>query len=894
MRPLVLVFLLILAFVASATAQNTHGRLQGRIVGSDGSPIATVDVSVRSPSLQGERHAETNVDGFFTFRWLPVGTYSVRLQRLAYETRMLDSVTVRLGRTSTVGEIRLVEAPIEVEALVATAQRLLIDPESTAGGINLTPNLYENLPVGRDYRALMLLTPQANEYIGSDLSVSGGTGPETKFFIEGADVTEPVNGMESTRLPYNFVREVEIKTGGYEAEYRSTLGGIVNVVTYAGGNEFRAQVYGFYTSDQLEGTPRYGLSETTRQSSAQYDVGVTLGGPIMQDRLWYFAAYNPSVLSEGIGIPEHGTHDDRTVRHVFAGKLTWQAAARTNVFVTAFGDPGARDVVQPMSRSTAHFTPLNPETWLGQEKLGGVNLVAGATQLLGDRGLLEASFSTMNRSAGYEPTSEAGYEQQLHDHPNQEVSGGTIKIGTESLGRFGLTLKTTWELGRHILKGGGEFSSASQNVDSWRADVLRKYAADDFAQTDIHRFGSLGNRIGGLFVQDSWQVSDRWRLNAGLRWEMQALIDSNGEVAQTIPDQWQPRLGVIFQPGRIGTQRLYGSIGRYYQDLLLNGAYHFDDGEIYGWTWWDHDPRIDPSGGEGGTEQSTISAGTAGLSGQYYDELTLGYERQLGERLKLGARGVLRTLRKAVNGGIDYRAAKDPDTGDYYWAEFGVIGNPGYGVLSGYPRASREYAAFMLSAEQTVGSGLMLVGSYVLSRTYGNYQGLFNTDYWSPNPNSDPQFGHPDLLENAEGRLPQDRTHSFKLAASYMTGIGLAAGVRFLWQTGTPLSILGGSAHRPMFAFLAQRGMMGRTPNVWDLDVRFVYDLERLVRRSSPARLVLDIFNLGSSRTPLSYDEICCFRRTEEGHQTSVNQNYLEPTRYQPPMTVRLGVEVGF
>ena len=129
MRPLVLVFLLILAFVDSATAQNTHGRLQGRVVDSDGRPIATVDVSVRSPSLQGERHAETNVNGFFTFRWLPVGTYSVRLQRLAYETRMLDSVTVRLGRTTTVGEVRLIEAPIEVEPLVATAQRLLIDPE---------------------------------------------------------------------------------------------------------------------------------------------------------------------------------------------------------------------------------------------------------------------------------------------------------------------------------------------------------------------------------------------------------------------------------------------------------------------------------------------------------------------------------------------------------------------------------------------------------------------------------------------------------------------------------------------------------------------------------------------------------------------------------------------
>jgi hypothetical protein len=395
-------------------------------------------------------------------------------------------------------------------------------------------------------------------------------------------------------------------------------------------------------------------------------------------------------------------------------------------------------------------------------------------------------------------------------------------------------------------------------------------------------------------VQDSWQVSDRWRVNGGIRWESQDLLDSDGNVAQTISGQWQPRFGVIFQPGRIGTQRLYGSVGRYYQDLLLNGAYHFNGEELYGWTWWDHDPRVDDSGGDGGTFQSSISEGTEGVSGQYYDELILGYERQIGDRLKLGARGMLRTLRRAVNGG-SVMIVPVPDTGMEDW-EYGpeVLGNPGFGSLNQYPEARRDYAALALTAEQTIGSGLMLVGSYVLSRAYGNYQGLFDTDYWAASPNANSTWYNPLLLENTEGLLPQDRKHSFKLAASYMADFGFGAGASFLWQTGTPVSIRGGSAAPPMFAHLLPRGSMGRTPNLWDLDLRFVYDMRRLVRRGSATRLVLDVFNVGSPRTPLAYDELFAFTRTEEGHQTDPNANYMEVTHYQRPMTFRLGVEVGF
>jgi hypothetical protein len=537
-----------------------------------------------------------------------------------------------------------------------------------------------------------------------------------------------------------------------------------------------------------------------------------------------------------------------------------------------------------MSISTANFTPLNPETWLGEESFGGVHFVLGATQLVGSQGLVEASFSTMNRQDSYMPTSEAGFEAQLHDYTTGTVSGGTTKYGESSLGRMALTLRTTWELGRHTLKAGGELSASHVDTKSYTSHVIKRFGPTTYRWGRTFVTGTNRNRVGGLFLQDSWQTTNRWRLNLGVRWETQGLLDTNGDVAQTINNQWAPRLGFIFQPGPIGTQRIYGSAGRFYQDMLLNASdWFFSDGTVGGWVDCDGDPRDASTVCEGELGQSTISASTPGLEGQHYDELTLGYERQLGQALKLGARGVYRTLRRAVEDA-------DADPPNREW----VLGNPGYGVLDGYPAASREYTALEITAEKTIGTGLMLVGSYVLSRTRGNYQGLFETDYWVPSPNTGGNFDHPDLMENADGLLPQDRRHSFKLAASYMTGFGLAIGTRFLWQTGTSLSIRGGSTQPPRYAYLAERGSMGETPNLWDLDLRFVYDLQHLVRRTGATRLILDLFNMGSPRTAVAIDDICCFTRTDEGHQTDINPNYLQPTRFQPPMTVRLGVEMGF
>ena len=136
----------------------------------------------------------------------------------------------------------------------------MIDPSSTTVGLNLASETYEDLPLDRNFRSIVSLALQANtSYLGDEVNISGSTGMENAYFIDGINVTDPFKGATSTNLPYNFVREIEIKTGGYEAEYGRALGGIVNVITPSGGNDFHGQVFGFFTSHRFAGSYRPGV-----------------------------------------------------------------------------------------------------------------------------------------------------------------------------------------------------------------------------------------------------------------------------------------------------------------------------------------------------------------------------------------------------------------------------------------------------------------------------------------------------------------------------------------------------------------------------------------------------------------------------------------------------------
>src|SRR2546426_5881737 len=143
------------------------------------------------------------------------------------------------------------------------------------------------------------------------------------------DVT--VGAGTSVDLPFNFVREIQVTTGGYEAEFGRALSAVVNVVTPSGGNEFHGQMLGFFTGDQLRTAPKVGIYEREVASFSRYDLGMSLSGPLRRDRLWYFASYNPTFARQRESVGALPAQQDAEVHHLFAGKLTWRARTGTDV-----------------------------------------------------------------------------------------------------------------------------------------------------------------------------------------------------------------------------------------------------------------------------------------------------------------------------------------------------------------------------------------------------------------------------------------------------------------------------------------------------------------------------------------------------------------------------------
>jgi hypothetical protein len=279
----------------------------------------------------------------------------------------------------------------------------------------------------------------------------------------------------------------------------------------------------------------------------------------------------------------------------------------------------------------------------------------------------------------------------------------------------------------------------------------------------------------------------------------------------------------------------------------------------------------------------TILPEIEGLRGQHHDEVTLGYERGVGERSTIGIRAIRRRLKMAIDDSLD------EDTGTFQ------IGNPGRGALEEYPRPTRRYDALELTWRREADARYGWLVSYVLSRSEGNYPGLYLTDAEVALPNGGAFFDVPDMLVNAHGRLPNDRTHVLKASGSYRFGFGLNVGTSLLWATGTPLSERGPTAYGGLFyGFIQPRGSVGRTPTLFDLSVRLDYRFKVGASSRVTPRLILDVFHLFSDRTPVAYDQLHYYSLDESGNYTDPNPTYGMPTHYAPPTTARLGLEVSF
>ncbi len=284
-------FVLAVGLAEVVSAQETTGRIQGQIVDQQALSVPGVSVVVTGP--QGANEALTDGDGRFTLPFLTPGAYAVRAALDGFKAVERRDIIVSLGQTV---DLRLELALGQIaETVTVVGAAAPIDTSSTTTGGIIDSEFARSVPVGRRISDVTYLTAGVS-HSGSvgrqNPSIAGGSGLDNHYVIDGVNITNQgygalgsysiFHGSLGNATPFDFVKEVQVKTGGYEAEFGQSLGGVVNVVTKSGSNALRGSAFGYTRPTGLEGSWKaYQSVNGTVQtlSSQSHDAGLEGGRP---------------------------------------------------------------------------------------------------------------------------------------------------------------------------------------------------------------------------------------------------------------------------------------------------------------------------------------------------------------------------------------------------------------------------------------------------------------------------------------------------------------------------------------------------------------------------------------------------------------------------------------
>jgi len=326
----------------AAYCQETTGGVQGAVKDPTGAVVPKAKVVLTSTAMVGSKELVTDSSGYFRFANLPPGDYTLTVTAQGFKTYKHEGITVGVGRLPSTDVVLQVGA--ETTTVEVSTEAPVIDTSSTENLTNVTSEALQLLPTGITYQSVIQFAPMARNEPLAGLSVrgqgSGGTGgsmpgssgnglgfgysiggaadSESSYLVEGQDTENISGGYSKANVPMEFIQEVQMKTSGVAAEYGGALGGVVNVVMKKGSNEFHGQVFSSYESSGTDanpinaylrydptdsGNPAIGLDPATQLYQAQKDhfrtvqPGVLVGGPIIKDRIWFFAGFEPLINS---------------------------------------------------------------------------------------------------------------------------------------------------------------------------------------------------------------------------------------------------------------------------------------------------------------------------------------------------------------------------------------------------------------------------------------------------------------------------------------------------------------------------------------------------------------------------------------------------------------------
>ncbi|WP_245158284.1 MULTISPECIES: TonB-dependent receptor [unclassified Brevundimonas] len=1009
-----------------AEAQDyTAGTLSGTVQSTSGAPVAGAAVSIVSNQQGIVRQATTDASGRFRVPLIPTGGYTVTVNAPGYNS-ISDNVQVRLGGESgyvfTVASADA-DATTVADVVVTGVRRSLDFTQTTAGAVLDVQDLTNQLPIARNITAVTLLAPGAvagdsafgvaTAQFQTPPSLSGASVAENAYFVNGLNTTNFVNGLGGAGVPFEFYKTVEVKTGGYSAEFGRATGGVINAVTKSGTNDFIVELHGTWAPDSLRSdAPNTYLVQNSVGEFEEKTFTAEVGGPILRDRLFAYGIVSWADTESAVATTSGTYSRDTWSKDPFYGikldgyitpdhrlEATYWNTERTRTRQNYSFDP---------TTNTIGDTPLSTAT----QFQGGDNWVARYTGNFTDWLTLSAAYGESNQDlAAFNNLRDEALVQDARTNPSSPT-----RVSRQSAAATNLPFETERKFWRadadlyfdffgqhHVRLGYDKEETLLTQTSTRNGDRNYVYRTAGATNTlglapgteyiDTRVFVAGGGFAGvneALYIQDSWDVTDRLNVQLGLRQDKFEVQDPNGTPFVSFDNEIGPRLGFSYDLTGDARSKLFGSYGRYFLPIASNTAFRIaspaiDFNEYFrgngpGGTIGALDPvtglptaglgpqitnatgasslqpcppglgAISTSGAacsirDDGTSTPPEFISAQNLKSTYEDEFRLGYQLRVNDEWTVGIGGTYRKLGRVVEDALLDQAVvaycqregiplvigdpDDPSDGAgcaeiYNGQHYYLIINPGSDVVATLPdifegettnrtvtlsaqdlrlpKARREYSAIEFTFERAFDGVWGLQGSYVISKSEGNYEGAVKSDLGQTDAGIVTDFDFLVFLPGQQGLLPNHRGHQFKLFGSWQATQNLLIGANFSLTSPRPYGCLGnapagyldadvanngyGAISRFCGGVVVDRGTAFETDWVDRLDLSFRYSVPTRFTQNLVFRA--DVFNVFNRRNVTEANE---FGEVDGG---GIDPEYRSPIAYQAPRSVRIGFDLAF
>ena len=628
-----LILILLLCAIPIAQAQTTTAVIRGKVTDESGNAFPSAEVTATNTMTGYHHSASAGADGEFLLAGLTPGTYRIDVTAPSYKGSARE-VVLSVGQTVD-ANFRLTPDLVLLESITVVGSTV-VETRTAEIGTSVSPRQLQSLPQNdRNFLNFAGLAPGVQ--LGTDefrkeVKAGAQASAATNVFIDGVsfknDVIQGgVVGQDASRgnpFPQNAVQEFRVITQNYSAEYQKASSAIITAITKSGSNTLSGDGFLYYQDKSLvEDNPLTGLNPEYER----YQYGVSVGGPIMRDRMHFFFSYEAndqdrestvflgsgweSVPAVRADLQTHtGTFVSPFRSDLAFGKVSFQPEAaqlfdwsvhyRNETDIRGFGDQTAREAAENVNNDVFGTTlrhQYTGGTWLNEASLSYQDFNWNPTPLnSSDVGFVYENVTggLVLRTGGRDTEQDVG-QQRLAFRDDVTLSnlgfgGGqhTLKVGG-NVDFLEYTVKKLFEENPRYFFREGIFLNPETGVD-FSSSIPFK-ARFGFGDPDL----SAENTQFGIYAQDDWSITDQLILNLGLRWDYETdMIDTSyvtpADVRARLADQFpsnyftdgndreaptnlfQPRLGFSYDVLRSGRTVVFGGAGRYYDRQLFNNT----------------------------------------------------------------------------------------------------------------------------------------------------------------------------------------------------------------------------------------------------------------------------------------------------------------------------------